>query len=259
MVTPVIPEQEPAVPFFSNDEGNEAIAAALDAEVASEETAAEGGTPAPGAAAQGAAPGAATPPPVAGIPASTAPPTIPAPPAPVLDDYTKQRLAWLDELERRQTAQAAQQAIEQEALRYQQDLEAQGFMPEQARFVAQKHRETLARTAQERQQQQQQVAYEQGKRNAAQFYAEKYGVAASSLLDYSSPQAMETAAQQQKELKDLRAEVEKAKQERVQPQRFDRGQGTPRAVGTNRQKIRDDYIAGRIKLTTEQAKAAGII
>lgn len=262
MVTPKPGIPEPtAEPFFSNDEGKEEIAAELDAQYAAggaddvpaQEPAAPRSPPltsaTPGAPPQ-AVPGT---PPAAEAPA----PTIPPPPP--IDAATRARIAYLEGIERQHLEQQLRQQVEGQVQQYQRELEADGLLPEQAQRIASRHRQTILQQQQQAQQFQQQLAYDQGKRNAAQHFSEKYGVPPSSLMQYDSPQAMEAAAAQAKRVKDLEDEVKKLKQGTVVPQRFDAGRGTPRATNTNRSKTLEEYNTGKRKLTTEEAKKLGII
>lgn len=233
--------------FFANDEGNEEVAAQLDDEVAAE------AEPTPDE------PSGVLPTPVVPSPEATAiegaaarrpEPTPPAVPA--VDERAKQRLAYLEQREREWQQQEIENRIQAEAVRYQRDLEAQGFLPEHAQYVAQRHQQFLRQTVQQQQQQILQQQIGEGKRNAAQHFAEKYGVSPSSLMHYDSPEAMEDAAKDKSRIRALEEAETQRKKAQVPGQRFDQSGARPRPGRPNRNRIADDVIAGRKSMTTEE-------
>ena len=162
-----------------------------------------------------------------------------------------------------QNAQYAQQAAVAEQQRQQQDqqnqlrtlqterqrqLEASGWYPEQAVQEA----ASWARAQQlEQNAAQQQAALEsQAKGVVAQGLAQRYGVDANSLLNFSNPQEMENAAKNMvaanghiKQLTERIAQLEKAQQP---AQNYDSGQGTAVGGYGSRDAVESAYIRGDI-------------
>ena len=162
-----------------------------------------------------------------------------------------------------QNAQYAQQAAVAEQQRQQQDqqnqlrtlqserqrqLEASGWYPEQAAQEA----ASWARAQQlEQNAAQQQAALEsQAKGVVAQGLAQRYGVDANSLLNFSNPQEMENAAKNMvaanghiKQLTERIAQLEKAQQP---AQNYDSGQGTAVGGYGSRDAVESAYIRGDI-------------
>lgn len=157
--------------------------------------------------------------------------TPPPPPAASGDGLEARML----EIERQNAAYRAQQQqsqLMQERDAYAKQLEAQGYLPEQASQIAD--------AAVDQYNQQSQIASEaqryadtvQGRTNASLHYAKQYGLTledVSELQNYNSPQSMEAAAKRMKSDRDKDAEIARLRAQLVPSQDFDDSQSTPAA------------------------------
>ena len=156
---------------------------------------------------QGAAPTQATTEPTTVAPTSPpAPPLIPQ--QPVLDDYTRQQLAELEQLKGQQRAQAAEGIIVQKAQAFQRKAQAMGLSPEDALALAQDHYTELKRVDQ------QQAEWDRlraendrgfrAKLKYAEDYGRKFNLSPTTFMNANSPNEMELigmVAQTQAQLK----------------------------------------------------------
>jgi len=187
---------------------------------------------------------AAEQPPVAIPPVQTS-----GPDSAILRQQLEQAQTRLQEFERQQ----AQVSLETEVGQYQNQLEEQGLMPEQARPVAQQYRQFRQREMQLQQMAQTQQQNALGKFYAALHFSQLHGADPRELMQYDTPQAMEAAAKTQSELKTLKAEVQKLKQGRVPASTLETGQVAPVSARTESGWL-DAYNNGD---RSERAQAAG--
>lgn len=166
----------------------------------------------------------------------------------------QQRLAQME-------SRLAQEDLEKEVKQYAVTLQERGVDPVHVDFLADQFRKQRVEQQQIQRQAQTTGLYYQGKMNAALFYAEKYGVPPRSLMDYDTPQGMESAAKQAKKVADLEAQVAKLQQGKVPPQHMEGGR--PAAQGRQSDAALVDSAANKpynMRTPAEQAaikRAAG--
>ncbi|HAT64087.1 MAG TPA: hypothetical protein DCS66_05735 [Flavobacteriaceae bacterium] len=179
--------------------------------------------------------------------ANTSTETPPVTPVPQEDTQTTE--TRLRELETKNAAyeqQQQQSQLQSQAGQYAQQLEKQGYLPDQANQIATQWMAQQSRETQLAQQQQDQIRYVQGQAAAAEHFATKYDLKLSDLSElkkYDSPPAMEEAAKsiQANRAKDARIAELEAKL--VPPQSFDSSQSTPGASNSNESWL-DKYNSG---------------
>ena len=192
--------------------------------------------------------------------ASSSPSTAPlvteeAPPAaPPIDDLTRR----IQEVEQQnaQYAQAQYQTqIQQQTDHYRQQLEQQGYLPEQADQIAQNWSSQQGQVAQMQQQQSDYVRHIQGQSAAAEHFDAQYDLNLPDLAElrkYQDPQSMEAAAKRMKSDREKDAEIARLKAQLVPSQSFDDSQSTP-AASTDEGRLLERYNQGD---RSSQAQAA---
>ena len=155
-----------------------------------------------------------------------------------------------------------QATLQKEAGRYQQQLETQGYLPEQAQQAAQQYVQSqqsindMAKRADE---------YGQhliGKVTAAEHFAQKYNLGMNDLArlrEADTPDLMERIAKDMSERRSDKEELNRLRQAQVPPQRFDNSQGAP-DVAPNDSGWLDRYNNGDRSENAQAAarKAAGL-
>ena len=176
-----------------------------------------------------------------------APPPVATPSQPLIDQQAIQELQ-----ERRMADQQRdwQEKVGRSARSYQQKLEEEGMMPDQARNQARRFIQEQQKTRKQEQDTAEMLGYVQGKQAAAIHYMKQHGLADKQMLDdfialqtANSPEEMEREAKRMKETRALRAENARLKQGRVAPQTFDNSQGSAE-VTTNQDRLLEAYIRG---------------
>ena len=174
-------------------------------------------------------------------------PPVATPPQPMIDQQAIQELQ-----ERRMADQQRdwQEKVGRNARAYQQKLEEEGMMPDQARNQARRYIQQEQKTRKQEQDTAEMLGYVQGKQAAAIHYMKQHGLADKQMLDtFSQLQMAETPLQMEQEAKRisetraLRAENARLKQGRVAPQTFDNSQGSAE-VTTNQDRLLEAYIRG---------------
>jgi len=183
------------------------------------------------------------------IPASV--PQVPTPPSTPVDNTRVREL----EAQNAQYLEAQRaQRMEQEVLQIKNDLESQGFLPDQANQIANNMKEQAEREAKILQTAQQREDFIKGQHTAAITYAKQYNLNwddLASLHTFNTPTEMEREAKRISETREMQTKISNYEQGRVPSQQFDTGQSSP-AAGRSRDRLLDDYINGRISLTPEQ-------
>ena len=189
-------------------------------------------------------------------------PAAPAPepeaPAPVAQGPTQPAPDQMQQMQQdQQFQQMSQQAVQyqqvqeraalqQEAQRYQQQLENQGYMAEQAQQIAYQHmqsRQAQANTARQHELQTKMII---GKQAAAEHFAKTHNLgfdAMATLRLADTPEQMEVIAKKMSSDAKNMDELTKLRQAQVPAQQFDSSQGEPQ-VASNDGSWLDRYNAG---------------
>ena len=165
---------------------------------------------------------------------------------------TQQRLAYYEEQQR-------QNAIVTQAEQYKQQLEDQGYMPEQAQQIAEMQVQQANRDYEMQKTYNNQLQHMRGKFAAVSQFAKDYGVAPDQLMQFEDPKSMEAFAKKEKKIKDLENELAGYKDKQVPPQSFDNSQAEPSAT-TSEDRLLDLYNQGVRNSDTEAAarRATGL-
>ena len=193
-------------------------------------------------------------------------PETPATPEPEVPDA---RLDDLQERIQKQEEQVSyyqnqqqQQQLQQQAYAIRQQYEQQGYLPEQATQAAQQWLAQQNAVAQQQQEHQRQVSFLQGQANAAEHFANKYGLGLNDLAElrkHPNPDAMEEAAKGIKSIRDKDAEIAELRAKLVPSQNFDNSQSTP-AASNDEDRWLDRYNQGDRSAQAQEAarRAAGL-
>ncbi len=171
------------------------------------------------------------------------------PVTPVLQEDTQTTETRLRELETKNAQyeqQQQQSQLQTQAVQYAQQLEKNGYLPDQANQIATQWMAQQSREAQLYEQQQQQLKYVQGQAAAAEHFATKYDLKLSDLAElkkYDSPPAMEEAARRIKDIRAKDARIAELEAKLVPPQEFDSSQSTPGASNSEDSWL-DKYNSG---------------
>ena len=159
---------------------------------------------------------------------------------------TEDRLRELETKNAEYEQQQQQSQLQAQASQYAQQLERQGYLPDQANQIATNWMAQQSRETQLAQQQQDQIRYIQGQAAAAEHFATKYDLKLSDLAElkkYDSPQSMEEAAKRIKDIRTKDARIAELESKLVPPQEFDSSQSTPGA-SNNEDSWLDKYNSG---------------
>tara|TARA_R100001086_G_C11783409_1_gene244263 strand:- start:43 stop:843 length:801 start_codon:yes stop_codon:yes gene_type:complete len=151
--------------------------------------------------------------------------------------------------------------IQQEATRYQQQLESQGYLPEQAQQASQQYMQGQQRQQNLMKQADQYGQHLMGKMSAAEHFAQKYNLQMNdlaSLRQAETPEVMEELAKRLSSDRSMRSELAQLRKAKVPPQQFDNSQGAP-DVAPNDSSWLDRYNAGDRSANAQAAarRAAG--
>jgi len=149
------------------------------------------------------------------------------------DDGMAQRYAAMQQQLAQFEAEKAKAQHAQEIAQYREQLEESGVPSETAYTMAQQQMAARDREVQVTRQAQEYGKYIEGKHNAAMHYGEKYGVSPKSLLQHDTPEAMESAALNQKKISDLEAKVKSLQQSKVPSQDMSGSTPTPGASNSD--------------------------
>tara|TARA_Y100001963_G_scaffold52094_1_gene72814 strand:+ start:695 stop:1480 length:786 start_codon:yes stop_codon:yes gene_type:complete len=179
----------------------------------------------------------------------------PPPPPAASADGIEERMAEIERQNAAYRAQSQQSQLMQERDIYAQQLEAQGYMPEQASQIADAAVDQYNKQSQIANDAQRYADTVQGRSNASLHYAKQYGLTledVSELQTYNSPQSMEAAAKRMRSDRDKDAEIAKLRAQLVPSQNFDDSQSTP-AASNDEDRWLERYNQGD---RSEQASAA---
>ena len=194
-------------------------------------------------------------------PAVTIPPAAEAPTegaetAPRPQDELDRRVQELERDKLHLQSQQGQAELLRQRDIYAQQLETQnGYLPEQAQYIA----DSWASSQGEKQQLQQELVnreqFIQGQANAAEHFAKTYSLQLADLSElrkHSTPESMEEAAKRMKSDRDKDAEIAELRAKLVPSQSFDDSQSTP-AASNDEDRWLERYNQGD---RSEQASAA---
>ena len=159
---------------------------------------------------------------------------------------TEDRLRELETKNAEYEQQQQQSQLQAQASQYAQQLERNGYLPDQANEIATQWMAQQSRETQLAQQQQDQIRYIQGQSAAAEHFATKYDLKLSDLAElkkYDSPQSMEEAAKSIKANRAKDARIAELEAKLVPPQEFDSSQSTPGASNSEDSWL-DKYNSG---------------
>ena len=159
---------------------------------------------------------------------------------------TEDRLRELETKNAEYEQQQQQSQLQAQASQYAQQLERNGYLPDQANQIATQWMAQQSRETQLAQQQQDQIRYIQGQAAAAEHFATKYDLKLSDLAElkkYDSPQSMEEAAKSIKANRAKDARIAELEAKLVPPQEFDSSQSTPGASNSEDSWL-DKYNSG---------------
>ena len=177
-------------------------------------------------------------------------------------DNLQQRMREIEQqnLEYRQMQQQTQ--LQGQTDQYRQRLEEAGYLPDQASQMSQLWAAEQSRTVQVQQQNEQQIKFVQGQANAAEHFANQYGLQMSDLAQlrqYQDPQSMEDAAKRIQSDRNKDAEIASLRAKLVPSQTFDDSQSTP-AASTDEDRWLERYSQGDRSAQANAAarRAAGL-
>ena len=211
--------------------------------------------------AAGAAPAAPGGPPVGG--------QTPQPPAaPQFSPEQMQHMQQAQQMQQTQQAAAEYEkvqmraALHTQANAYKEQLEGQGYLPEQAEQAAAEYMNSQERQAALMQQADAYGRHLQEKQMAVEYAVKKYGLGMEdmgALRSYEDPQSMDAAAKKMSVDRERDTELARLKQGQVPAQSFDNSQGNPQ-VAADEGGWLDRYNAGDRSSSAQAAarKAAGL-
>jgi hypothetical protein len=193
--------------------------------------------------------------PTASVPDGSPPPPPPPPSA---------EQQAINELQERRAAEAQrqwQQQVISKAKQFEQQLNDEGYMPEQARAQARRYVQQEQRFRQHEQEASDMVGFLAGRQAAAIHFMKQHGLANTQMLNdlmalqqVNSPAEMDKEARRMKRERALIAENTRLKQGRVAPQTFDNSQGSAE-VTTNQDRLLQAYMRGdRSDAATQAAR-----
>ena len=180
--------------------------------------------------------GIATPDPVSTPPAVTEP--APAATAPVPDigtqpQYTPEQLAQMQRASAEYEQVRQRAALQKQAAEYKNQLEAQGYLPEQADQLSSQYMQSQEYQATLVQQAENYGRHIQEKQMAVEFFVNKYNLGIGdmgALRAHDDPKSMEDAAKAMSANRERDAELARLKQAQVPAQSFDNSQGNPQVA-----------------------------
>ena len=186
-------------------------------------------------------------------------PPAPVPPPPpaearIAQPDVQQQLAWYQQQHQQVQQQRYQEEVTKAEEAYKERLLDDGFMPDQAKRLASEARQQAEQQQALQFQHQQQLQFEQGRYNAARYYARHYSLGITQLEELEKlpdPASMEREARRIAEIRDLRGKYEQVAKGRVAPAEYDSGASSAGA-SRSRERILDDYMEGRVNLTADQ-------
>ena len=188
-------------------------------------------------------------------PAETPPLVAEAPITPPITDDLEKRIQEIEQQNTQYRAQQQQSELTQQKDTYRSQLEAAGYLPEQATQVAEDWSATQSNLSKIQKDSLQRERFVEGQANAAEHFAKTYGLQLADLSElrkHATPASMEEAAKRMKSDKDKDTEIAELRAKLVPSQSFDDSQSTP-AASNDEDRWLDRYNEGD---RTEQASAA---
>jgi len=183
--------------------------------------------------------------PVPEVPDTPIATNMPAAPA-VPEQYTPQQIQQMQQ-QAAQYQQVQQRAsLQQEAQRYQQQLESQGYMPDQAQQISHQFMQSRGAQMDMMRQNEQQTQQLLGKQAAAEHFAKQHKLSFEDMPTLrlaETPEQMEQIAKKISDDRKVRDELAQLRKSQVPPQQFDNSQGAPE-VAANDGSWLDRYNAG---------------
>ena len=147
------------------------------------------------------------------------------------DDLEK-RINEIEQQNMEYRVQQQQSQLNQATNQYQSTLESQGYLPEQAKQIADNWAATQNEVNKIQEESQQQTRFLQGQANAAEHFAKQYNLQLADLSELRKspdPQSMEGAAKRMKTDRDKDKRIAELEAKLVPSQSFDDSQSTPAA------------------------------
>ena len=151
----------------------------------------------------------------------------------------QEQLQYYSQLEQRQQ-------VQQQVDQYRDNLQSQGYLPEQAQQAANAYAEQQQQKLQLEQQSEQYRLFREGQRNAAVHYAKQNKLTfddLASIEKLNTPQEMEAEAKRISSTRAMEQELAQLKQQQVPAQSFDNNQPAPSASGSDNDLL-DKFNAG---------------
>ena len=209
------------------------------------------------------APVAGTPPATEGSGTEVPTDVTPTPqPAPVQQGPPVEELQRLQQQAAEYVQLRMRATMQRESNRYQQQLESQGYLPEQAQQAAQQYSQSKQAQQNLMKQADEYGKYIQAKHNASVHFAQKYNLGMNDLnilQQAENESVMENLAKDISQRRSMEEELNRLKQAQVPPQKFDNSQGAP-DVAPNDSGWLDRYNNGDRSENAQAAarKAAGL-
>ena len=183
-------------------------------------------------------------------------------PAPVQQGPSAEEVQRLQQQAQEYEQLRIQASLKQEVDQYKQQLENNGYMPDQAQQAAQQYSQSRQAQVNLVKQAEQYNQHLLGKVAAAEHFAQKYNLGMNDLAqlrESETPEAMEAIAKDMSNRRSMEEELSRLKQAQVPPQRFDNSQGAP-DVAPNDSGWLDRYNNGDRSENAQAAarKAAGL-
>jgi hypothetical protein len=194
---------------------------------------------------------------------SEGPPVVDQPaPTPLAPQYSPEQLQQMQQATVEYQKVQMRAALQTQADAYKQQLEGQGYLPEQAEQAAAEYMNSQERQATLMQQADAFGRHLQEKQMAVEHFVKKYGLGMEdmgALRRYEDPQSMDAAAKKMSVDRERDTELARLKQGQVPAQSFDNSQGNPQ-VAADEGGWLDRYNAGDRSSSAQAAarKAAGL-
>jgi hypothetical protein len=195
-------------------------------------------------------------------PAEAPPPTLGTEALPQAPQYTPEQVEQLRQSNAQYQEMQQRAALQNQSDIYKGQLEAQGYLPEQAEQAANNYMQSQQQQQTLMQQAEAYGQHIQGKQLAAEHFVKKYNLGVEdfvALRQYEDPQSMEQGAKKLAADRERDNELAKFKQAQVPAQSFDNSQGNPQ-VAANEGSWLDRYNSGDRSPQAEAAakRAAGL-
>jgi len=161
-------------------------------------------------------------------------------------DTLQKRLEAIEYQNNQYQQNQVQGQLQQQGAQYAQQLEQQGYLPDQAQQVSQQWMAQQSEVVRVRQEQEQYNKFVHGQNNAAEHFATKYKLELNDLAElrrYDTPEGMEQAAKGMASIRDKDSEIARLRAQLVPSQNFADNQSTP-AASNNEDRWLERYNDG---------------